>query len=812
MDMLNMSSSNDNITNELKEYSSWQKEQAKKNGDTFVSTLTNLQEKNIVILEKVKTSLELLTENKSKLDKEHYKKQLKLSNKYQKSTEKLHDSLSGINELENIFNNYTKNISKEIKTYRNDEMFSKMNKTLHQLADAKRANPQIQFNDKAMSQLQTAMKGSNAQMQKQFDEMMKQKPKELKKKITDEKKSALEGKKKSSWLFNFDEKLQGALTKGLSKVGSKSIEGIEKVGQMKPLKAVGGIMDKFAPTRFIKGGITNALDVGKTSAEIAGEDVKEKEEGYKEKAESTGQKDAEAAAAKFQAESTKIKEQQNTLRNANNAFKRLMKDKPEVGTGEEGIKAFNDKLMKITATIAKSESDIKNTFDNMNDVSGDTIRNEIENEKLHTEGYDNDTSELDKFTKAVHDSTSDKIDKVTGNQQHLETDISTLLDTINTDGISTLDQDNIDGLDTKYVDKYLNDITSQLETIIIKIEDITQVTPDITQVTPEVVTPDITPVTPEVVTPESNIIPGNDTQGDKVPALVNSGEMVLNQEQQANLFNMIGAPHFEDGGVVGIGPIKSEEQLDSLIGYEDSYTEAYQNNQQQRMNSDQQIFDFKTTLQQTELQNQEQTNQKQASMSNKMTMLEKASAIKEKSIMVGQAIATTAQSVGKAFAMGQVDPFAINATIQAVIAGAMGAAQIASIAGVGFEDGGIVPGDDYEGDRVIARVNSGEMILNAEQQENILGAINNAPQFAGGGVAGSVSTGQSDIMNIANKGKETMTQSTDALDKISKMSEATVKELKNVINTIKENKPTLVTRMPGKQFPSVRFNLDYSNY
>lgn len=41
-----------------------------------------------------------------------------------------------------------------------------------------------------------------------------------------------------------------------------------------------------------------------------------------------------------------------------------------------------------------------------------------------------------------------------------------------------------------------------------------------------------------------------------------------------------------------------------------------------------------------------------------------------------------------------------------------------------FEQGGIVPGTMYTGDKVLARVNSGEMILNKSQQNNLYNAIN----------------------------------------------------------------------------------------
>ena len=51
---------------------------------------------------------------------------------------------------------------------------------------------------------------------------------------------------------------------------------------------------------------------------------------------------------------------------------------------------------------------------------------------------------------------------------------------------------------------------------------------------------------------------------------------------------------------------------------------------------------------------------------------------------------------------------------------------------LGFEEGGIVPGNSYSGDRIQANVNSGEMILNARQQAKLLWQIAN-----GGGLGGT---------------------------------------------------------------------------
>ncbi len=85
-----------------------------------------------------------------------------------------------------------------------------------------------------------------------------------------------------------------------------------------------------------------------------------------------------------------------------------------------------------------------------------------------------------------------------------------------------------------------------------------------------------------------------------------------------------------------------------------------------------------------------------------------------------QATANVAQGVAKALAEG--GPYA--GPILAALIGASGAIQIATITAnrpknPSFQQGGIVPGSSYSGDRVQANVNSGEMILNAQQQRNL---------------------------------------------------------------------------------------------
>ena len=98
-----------------------------------------------------------------------------------------------------------------------------------------------------------------------------------------------------------------------------------------------------------------------------------------------------------------------------------------------------------------------------------------------------------------------------------------------------------------------------------------------------------------------------------------------------------------------------------------------------------------------------------------------------------QATANIAQGVAKALAEG--GPYA--GPILAALIGASGAVQIATITAnkpkpPSFATGGIVPGNSYSGDKVQANVNSGEMILNAQQQANLWKMANSA---AGGGGA-----------------------------------------------------------------------------
>ena len=104
----------------------------------------------------------------------------------------------------------------------------------------------------------------------------------------------------------------------------------------------------------------------------------------------------------------------------------------------------------------------------------------------------------------------------------------------------------------------------------------------------------------------------------------------------------------------------------------------------------------------------------------------------------------TGEAIAGATASGAQMPFPLN--LVAIAAGI--AAVIAAIAQIGsFANGGIIQGATTIGDYNLARVNSGEMILNGRQQNNLFRAIdeNRLGSNGGGIVGGEVKIKGSDL-------------------------------------------------------------------
>lgn len=96
-----------------------------------------------------------------------------------------------------------------------------------------------------------------------------------------------------------------------------------------------------------------------------------------------------------------------------------------------------------------------------------------------------------------------------------------------------------------------------------------------------------------------------------------------------------------------------------------------------------------------------------------------------KAFNLAEAITSGILSVQKAAASAP-PPFNVPAIVSASVVSVANVARIASTQAPSFADGGIVPGNSFYGDRVQANVNSGEMVLNKQQQSNLFQLANSS--------------------------------------------------------------------------------------
>lgn len=90
------------------------------------------------------------------------------------------------------------------------------------------------------------------------------------------------------------------------------------------------------------------------------------------------------------------------------------------------------------------------------------------------------------------------------------------------------------------------------------------------------------------------------------------------------------------------------------------------------------------------------------------------------------------------------------AAFGAIIAAVMGAVSSAK----GFATGGIVGGNSYTGDKILARLNSGELVLNNKQQNKLWNMLNNDTAVGNGGTVEFVIRGSDLVGTLSNYQKK----------------------------------------------------------
>lgn len=222
--------------------------------------------------------------------------------------------------------------------------------------------------------------------------------------------------------------------------------------------------------------------------------------------------------------------------------------------------------------------------------------------------------------------------------------------------------------------------------------------------------------------------------------------------------------------------LRTQEEFDSLeidahLRHQEAMTDITQNAGQMRLNQ-----------QMTALNNMDMlmgnVNELIRKSGKEGSAIAKAAFLAQKAIAVAQILVATEQAAANAAAVsaigGPVGFFATQAGIRATgyaSAGLVAGMAIGEVAGA-FEQGGIVPGSSFSGDNMIARVNSGEMILNKSQQSKLFAMAN------GGG--GSSTPNISIVNNGTPMAVENMSVSRDEITlMINDANKRTVKQIDN---------------------------------
>lgn len=116
---------------------------------------------------------------------------------------------------------------------------------------------------------------------------------------------------------------------------------------------------------------------------------------------------------------------------------------------------------------------------------------------------------------------------------------------------------------------------------------------------------------------------------------------------------------------------------------------------------------------------------------------------------VASMLPALASLFGITAALGMAEQAKLPFPLSVIALAATGAALVASIAMIPkFANGGIVSGNSFAGDNVIARVNSGEMILNNKQQANLFSLLD------GGASSNNNNGGGNGILTFKINGKD----------------------------------------------------------